>query len=85
MTQIKEHNNTRDLSSAHTRDLSNSRDLSVGSCVKFLVDNDTHYGVIRWIGPIDHMNPHKLTAAIELVISSYILLFNTSAAICTMF
>ncbi|KAL7302139.1 hypothetical protein TKK_0005362 [Trichogramma kaykai] len=46
--------------------LQNTRDLSIGSCVKVLVDNDSHYGVIRWIGTIDRLNPNKLTAAIEL-------------------
>lgn len=42
--------------------------LSIGSYVKVLVDSDTHYGVIRWIGLPGESHSNKLMAAIELVI-----------------
>ncbi|XP_031777073.1 ubiquitin carboxyl-terminal hydrolase CYLD isoform X1 [Nasonia vitripennis] len=44
----------------------NTGDLSVGSCVKVLVDKDTHYGIIRGIGSHTNSNSKKLMAAIEL-------------------
>lgn len=53
----------------------NTGDMSVGSCVKVLVDNDTHYGVIRWIGSHTNSNSEKLMAAIELVILVIIFFF----------
>ena len=49
----------------------NTGDLSIGSCVKVLVDSDTHYGVIRWIGSPGGFKTDKLMAAIELVILYY--------------
>lgn len=39
----------------------------MGSCVKVLVNDDTHYGVIRWIGS-SGSSSDKLMAAIELVL-----------------
>ena len=43
-------------------------DLSVGSCVKVVLKNETLYGVIRWIGKPGASNTEKVMAAIELVI-----------------
>lgn len=43
----------------------NAGNLIVGSCVKVLVNDDAHYGVIRWIGSSGSSD--KLMAAIELV------------------
>lgn len=48
--------------------IANSGDLSIGSCVKVVVDDDAHYGVIRWIGAPENSRTNKLMAAIELVI-----------------
>ncbi|XP_058792840.1 ubiquitin carboxyl-terminal hydrolase CYLD [Phymastichus coffea] len=51
---------------SNSQQSSNTQDLNIGSCVKVLVNNDVHYGVIRWIGSPETSNTNKMMAAIEL-------------------